>query len=821
LHQSEPAHRRSGAFLMMAIMLTIASLSLTTAMHAQSVREHRSFDNGWRFHLGDVTNGQAPAIADRGWREVDLPHDWSIEGPFSATNASGTAFLPGGTGWYRKTFDVPASMRGRQVSVRFDGVYRNSDVWINGKHLGHRPYGYSTFEYDLTPHLEVGSAQNVIAVRVDRPVVADSRWYPGTGIYRHVWLEVTGPMHIAPWGVYVTTPVVRDTEALVSVETRLVNETRAGQQVSLTTTVIDERGETIASATGADSIATGADRTFAQQVVVPRPKLWSPEHPQLYAVVSRAFVNGTLVDEQRTPFGVRTIAFTANDGFVLNGVSTKLKGVCIHHDLGALGAAFYEEALERRLRELKKIGVNAIRFSHNPMAPEAYDLADRMGFLVMDEAFDEWIGGKRKWAEGWNLGAVARRGYHEEFERWGVRDVQDMVLRSRNHPSVIMWSIGNEIDYPDDPFTNPRGRDGVKPNSLSANLMPAIARRLISAVKQLDTSRPVTMALADINASNATGVADMLDVVGYNYQEQFYERDHKAYPNRVIYGSENSRSLDAWRPVAVNAWVPGQFLWTGIDFLGEARRFPTHGSSAGLLDIEGFWKPSAYLRQAIWDSTPMVYAAAWTTGDEASRPDWLRSIGRTPLSERWAAPGETRSTVPVEVYSNCDSVELFLNGRTLGVKRIADRLMPALLWSVPNERGVVEAVAIKGGQPVARFQLKSTGKAERIELTPDRSVVLANGRQVATIVARLVDAEGNRVPDANLVVTFEVTGAGRALAVGNGDLTDNSISRTEKKAFQGRLVAVVRSAGESAGKVTIRATAPGLPAAETVLEVRP
>jgi beta-galactosidase len=817
------------------ILLTAALGALILAVvpsHAQAPRERQLFDNGWRFHLGDVTQGQSTALTDKDWRPVDLPHDWSIEGPYSPKNAAGTAFLPAGIAWYRKTFQLPVSMRGRKVSIRFDGVYRDSSVWINGVLLGSRPYGYATFEYDLTPQLHLGGPPNVLAVRVDHSVVADSRWYPGSGIYRHVWLNVTGPVHIAPWGTYVTTPLAGEAEALVSVETRLLNETPGEARATLVTSVLNERAEEVASVKEERPIAAGADRSFAQQLTVPHPGLWSPEQPRLYTAVSRVYVDGKVVDEQRTPFGIRTFYFSPDKGFVLNGRPIKMKGVCIHHDLGALGAAFFEEALERRLTRLQEIGVNAIRCSHNPMAPEFYDLCDRLGLLVMDEAFDEWIGGKRKWAEGRNSGPVARRGYNEAFEMWGVRDAQDMVLRDRNHPSIVMWSIGNEIDYPTDPFVHARGRhdnsippDPGKPEFLSANLMPAIARRLIAAVKQFDGTRPVTMALADIDASNATGVANLLDVVGYNYLEQHYERDHKAYPNRVIYGSENSRSLDAWRPVALNDYVGGQFLWTGINYLGEAGRYPTHGSNAGLLDLEGFRKPDAYFRQALWSAKPMVYAAAWGPGaaetDAARMAGWPRNLGRTPLVERWGWTDDPRKNIPLEIYTNCDSVELLLNGRSLGEKTIADRLLPALLWAVPNEAGTVEVVGKKAGVAAARFQLKSIGQPERIELSPDLKSLQNAGRQVSTIEVHVLDRDGNRVPNAAQTVTFEVAGAGRLVAAGNADLTDGSpATASQAKLYQGRAVAVVRSAGGS-GKITVRATAPGLTAGEVVLAVVP
>jgi hypothetical protein len=718
-------------------------------------------------------------------------------------------------------------MDGQRVVIRFDGVYRNSTVWINGVNLGSRPYGYSSFEYDLTSHLHFGAAPNVLAVRVDRTVVADSRYYPGTGIYRDVWLNVTGPVHIAPWGTYITTPVVGDAEARVSIETRLMNETPADAVATVVTSILDERDQEVGTAKEEEPVAAGKDRTFAQQVAVPLPSLWSPDQPHLYTAVSRVYRDGKVVDEQRTRFGIRSFHFSPDQGLVLNGRPTKMKGVCIHHDLGALGAAFFEEALERRLKSLKEIGVNAIRTSHNPMSPEFYDLCDRLGFLVMDEAFDEWIGGKRKWAEGRNNGPVSRHGYNEWFEEWGVRDAQDMVLRDRNHPSIIMWSIGNEIDYPTDPFVHPLNRvdraipvdPKAKPGP-SANLMPSIQRQLIGAVKQLDVTRPVTMALADINVSNLTGVADALDVVGYNYFEQYYERDHKAYPRRVIYGSENSRGLDQWRSVALNDYIGGQFLWTGMNYLGEAGRWPTRGSNAGLLDLEGFWKRDAYLRQALWSDKPMVYAAAWGPGlDESRMADWPKNVGRMQAVERWGWTNDPRKNIPIEIYSNCDSVEVLLNGRSLGEKPIADRLLPALVWAVPNEAGGVEVLGKKAGAVVARFQLKTIGPPERIELIPDLKTLKNDGRQVSTIEVRVVDRDGNRIPDGAQAVTFEVAGAGRLVGVGNADLTDGTPATGDHtKLYEGRAVAVVRS-GAGSGKITIRATAPGLTAGEAVLAV--
>ena len=804
-----------GAVLLWMLLVTLPA-------SAQAPRERQLFDDGWRFHLGEVPQGESPGLTDRSWREVDLPHDWSIEGPYDPQYASGTGFLPGGIGWYRKTFRLPVSVRGQRVSIRFDGVYRNSTVWINGELLGSRPYGYSSFEYDLTPHLRFGPGTNVLAVRVEREVVADSRWYTGSGIYRHVWLNVTGTLHVAPWGVYVTTPVVGEAEALVSVETRVMNESPGEALTRVVTSVLSAEGEEVAGTEEEEWIASGRDRTFVHEVALADPMLWSPQTPHLYTAVIRVYRDGVLVDEQRTEFGMRSFRFHPDRGLVLNGRPLKLKGVCLHHDLGVLGAAFFEEALARRLRSLKAIGVNALRTAHNPMAPEFYELADRMGFLVMDEAFDEWIGGKRKWADGWNVGVAERRGYHEYFDEWGVLDVQAMVLRDRNHPSIIMWSIGNEIDYPGDPFTHPRGRQtsaDAQPG-LSANLMAPIARRLLAAVKELDTSRPVTMGLADIDASNATGVADMLDVVGYNYQEQHYQRDHQAYPDRVIYGSENSQSVDAWRTVVLNDYVAGQFVWTGMSYLGEARQWPSHGSDAGLLDVQGFWKRDAYLRQALWSEEPMVYAVAWgPAADESRMADWPRAMGRVPAVERWGWTDDPRPGIPLEIYSNCDSVEVLLNGRSLGVRPIADPLVPALLWAVPNEEGTVEVRGRKAGAVAARFQLNTIGPPARLELTPDLSTVRAGGQQVSTVEVHVLDGNGNRIPDADLTVSFEVAGQGRLLAVASADLTDTTpVTAREVRLYQGRAVAVVRS-GAGPGRITVRATATGVAPTEVTIAV--
>jgi beta-galactosidase len=789
----------------------LALLAGTPAAFSASVRERLNFDQGWQFHCGEVAGGEAPTLRDDAWRRLDLPHDWSIEGPYSPGNASGTGYLPGGIGWYRKTFALPESLRGRKVFIEFDGVYRDSDVWINAHLVGHRPYGYASFQYDLSPYLNFGGTRNVVAVRVDHSVIADSRWYTGSGIYRHVWLTTTDPVHVAQWGTFVRTPVVTDGEALVSVEASVVNESKSAAGIRVVTVLEDPAGRQVATLSGEEQIAAGATRTFAYQGRVQRPQLWSLDHPDIYTAVTTVYAGDRQVDEYRTPFGIRSLRFDPNAGFFLNGQPMKLKGVCIHHDLGALGAAFFEAALERRLRLLKELGVNAIRCSHNPMAPELYDLCDRIGLLVMDEAFDEWTGGKHKWTQGWNVGVAGIRGYHEVFDEWSTRDLEDMVLRDRNHPSIVLWSIGNEIDYPGDPFTHPFGRDGAKPGTPSADVLPPIARRLAATVKGLDVTRPVTQALADIGASNATGLASLLDVTGYNYQEANYARDHQFYPERIILGTENSRTATAWEAVARNNWVVGQFLWTGIDYLGEADRYPSRGSQSGLLDFCGFRKPEAWFRQALWSSQPMVYAVAIQGAGAGNEPV---------TAEHWNWAGDGRKTVPVEVYTNCQTAELFLNGRSLGEKTVAGRNLPVLRWDVPNEPGIVRAIGKQGGTELARFELATAGAPDHIEMLPDKSALHSTGIDLAHIEVRVVDAQGRRVPGADQWIEFEVSGAGRLAAVDNADPLDISpVQAKRRRVWQGRALAIVRS-GREAGTITIRATGSGVKPAEATLTVR-
>ncbi len=562
--------------------ILIISLAILLSLGSKAQPPGRKivdFNFGWKFHKGDLAEGQSISLDDSEWRETDLPHDWSIEGPFSSDNSSCTGYLPGGIGWYRKSFIAEENPKDRKIFISFDGVYNNSEVWINNNYLGKRPNGYISFQYDLTPYIKYDS-ENLIAVKVDHSQDADSRWYTGSGIYRNVKLISTDWVHLKQWGVSCTTPVVSREKATLSVSSSIVND--AGKS-SVTITNTLWLGNKIAGrAVKKVRLAVGTVTTVNQEIFVDKPELWDIDDPNLYRLVTE--VKGkNILDELTTNVGFRTIQFDADKGFFLNGRNLKLKGICMHHDAGALGAAVPREEIARRLDILKEMGCNAIRTSHNPFSPDFLDLCDEKGFLVIGEAFDEWELPKKKWIQGWNVGTPGKQGYSEYFMDWAKKDLRDFIIRDRNHPSIIMWSIGNEVDYPNDPYTHPILDTEANPQTWAkfseslphADRLGEVARELSALVMDLDKTRPVTAGLASALMSNETGYADALDVAGYNYQESRYEADHKKYPGRPLYGSENGMTLEMWNYVADNDYVMGQFLWTGFEYLGEAGRFPT------------------------------------------------------------------------------------------------------------------------------------------------------------------------------------------------------------------------------------------------------
>lgn len=768
----------------------VFALLAAAGLHAAAVS---SFDAGWRFLKADAPGAEAPDFRDESWRLLNLPHDWAIEGPFDQKNPAGGAgaFLPGGVGWYRKRFVLPESDHNRRVYLDFDGVMANSDVWINGFHLGKRPYGYVSFRYELTGHVTFGArTPNVVAVRVDDSAQPASRWYPGAGIYRHVRLVFADPIHFDHWSTFVTTP----STSSVHVASRIVNQSETPRAVALEVTLLGPDGRAVKTAsTASRTLAAGETNEVALDLPVASPALWDLDHPNLYRAVAKVKAGPATLDEETVTFGIREFHFDAATGFWLNGKNFKIKGVCLHGDAGGLGTAVPLRAWERRLEQLRLLGVNAIRTAHNPPAPEFLDLCDRMGFLVMDEMFDCWTVGKTPYD------------YHLYFRDWSHVDTRDTVMRDRNHPSIILYSAGNEIhDTP------------------KADLAKEILRGLVDTFHQTDATRPVTQALFRPNVSHDydDGLADMLDVIGQNYRENEILAAHAAKPTRKIIGTENQHGRDVWLALRDNAAYAGQFLWAGIDYLGESRLWPGIANAAGLLDRTGAIKPMGYQRQSWWSDKPMVYItrrvapsapAVVDPGYEAQArraiqtlfPDW------TPSN---AAPHEENA----EVYSNCDSVELFLNGKSLGSQARPSNAA-ARTWRVPFEPGTLRAVGSNQGKTAATFELRTAGKPAKIVLQADRARIGAAWDDVAYITATLVDEHGVQVPNADRLLHFKVAGPGAIAAVDNADnASHESFQAPERTTFQGRCIAVVKAAVP--GRITFTATAEGIGAAAVTVE---
>ena len=787
----------------------LACVCAVLPLQLPAARVTQDFDADWLFSKGDFASAMMPGFDDRGWRSLVVPHDWSSEGPFSAEYVSGNGYAPGGICWYRKHFRLGPNRPVQSVAIEFDGVYDYSEVWVNGQFVGGRPFGFIGFQYALTPYVKWNGADNVVAVRVDHSRFADSRFYTGSGIYRNVRLIINDPIHIIGNGVFVLTPKVSVSETVVTVETTWTNTMESVREGMIQTTLLSPDGKIVETMESKRWFEPNRPAECSQQFIFPHPQLWNLSDPKLYHVVSKVIADGKVLDEVTTPFGIREFDFDADHGFVLNGVPTKLKGVCIHHDAGSLGAAVPDQVLERRLKLLKEIGVNAIRTSHNPPDPELLNLCDRLGFLVMDEAFDEFTPAKNKWVSGRNAGEPSRFGYAELFKEWSVTDVSDMVRRDRNHPCIILWSIGNEIDYANDPFSDPVLGEDYHPANPPATDLVKCAAPLVAAVKSLDHTRPITAALATVRMSNVVGLPELLDAVGYNYQEDRYPADHAKFPKRIIYGSENSQRYGAWRAVQTNDYISGQFLWTGIDYLGEANAWPNRASGAGLLDLCGFKKPLGWFRQSLWSDQPMVFLCA-----SESRGRRRGSAG----VEKWNWPAD--STVTVLCFANCPEVTLTLNDRIIGTKTLSQAVNGVLRWQLPFEPGTLKAVGRADGRAVCEYVLKTAGAATRIELLPDTLQLRAGGKEVCHVEFRIVDENGVRVPDADTPATFETTGPASLIGIGNGDLNSIEDCKTNRhRAFQGRGLAIIQ-AGAVPGDTILKATAPGLAPASITLQVR-
>jgi beta-galactosidase len=771
-------------------------------------RRRDSFDFDWRFELGDPPRAERPDHDDSRWRELSLPHDFSIEGPFckDAPGGGSHGFAPGGVGWYRKRFELaPRDLQGA-IWIEFDGVYQQSDVWLNGRHLGRRHNGYSSFHYELGEYARAG--ENVLAVRADNSDQPNCRWYSGSGIYRHVWLVRTGRAHVEHWGTYVTTPLISTELAEVRVRTR-VRSPASGFALELDTRVLDPDGREVAGEIAQAAADADPCTTFIQTLPVERPRLWSLEDRALYSIRSTVRGAGVVLDEYLTPFGVRSARFDAERGFVLNGQSVKLKGVCLHHDGGAVGAAVPERVLERRLEILKEFGCNAIRTAHNPPAPELLELCDRMGFLVIDEAFDKWHGLPE---EAWWMKSQCFGGDWE-------RDLRAMLERDANHPSIVLYSVGNET-----------GEPGSEP-------VNATLRRLVDFVRREEPSRQVTCALVlpraeklDERVERVISSARLTDVLGANYQEPLYELIHERAPDLPVLGTEafkyyrSSRELrtgfdpkNPWWDVAEHAWVAGQFLWVGIDYLGESNRWPLRGWPSGLLDTCGFPRPEAWFHKSVWRSEPVVKLAVFAAGPGDVANAWYAPT----LAAHWNFRAHEGRLLRLQTQTNCETVELVVNGVSHGQRRSADFPNRAIIWHVPWVPGKLEALGRNGARVVARDVLFTAGPVARLEVVADRVELSADGRDVSHVEVRLVDEHGVLVPDDDRRIEFALSGPGVILAVDNGDLEcEEPYQGKARTSRGGRCLAIVQ-AGRRAGTLEFLATAAELASARLRLTAAP
>jgi len=792
---------------MLGLRKGILAIALFAGIAASAqTRTHENFNRNWKFFLGDNDKAKESSFDDSKWRVLTLPHDWSIEGTFDEKNPAKPegGGLPTGIAWYRKSFTIPANASSKDIAIEFDGIYRDSEVWVNGKYLGKRPNGYISFQYDVTRYLNFGG-QNTIAIKVDNSLQPNSRWYSGSGIYRNVWLNTTSKTSVAHWGTFVSTPQVTKDKASVSIQTTIKN-TSKGETAEVQSIVYNAKGKAVASVKTSDVVLNGALTELKQTLYVAHPELWSITNPKQYKVVTTIISKGQVQDTYETSFGIRYFNFDAANGFSLNGQPLKILGVCNHHDLGALGAAFNVRAAERQLEILKAMGCNALRTAHNPPAPELLGLCDKMGFLVMDEAFDMW---KKK---------KTSKDYHKDFEEWHKADLEDMVKRDRNHPSIILWSVGNEI------------REQFDSTGI------AITKELVKTVKALDTTRLVMSALTEtIAEKNFIYQAGVLDIYGLNYNHKLYKDFPKNYPGQKFLATETTSALqtrgfydtppdtirrwprdgktkltegnaeiavssydnvsaywgatheETWKEVKKYPHVSGLFVWTGFDYLGEPTPYPWPARSSyfGIVDLAGFPKNAYYMYQSEWTNTPVLHLL----------PHWNWEKGKS--IDVWA------------YYNNADEVELFLNGKSQGVKKKTGEDLH-VEWKVNYEPGTLKAVSRKSGKIVLIREIKTAGAAAKIELSADRKNISSNGTDLSFITVKVLDAEGNLVPNADNLIKFNITGNGFIAGVDNGyQASMESFKVPYRKAFKGMCLAIIQST-EKSGKITLQASSEGL-----------
>lgn len=796
----------------------------------------QDFTGDWKFTLSDnIANYSSTDIDDSGWRSLNLPHDWSIEFDFSKDNAAtpGGGALPGGIGWYRKTFTVDKEKEGQKIYIDFDGVYWNSEVWINGVSVGKRPNGYISFRYDLTPHIKFGES-NMIAVKVDNSNQPNSRWYSGSGIYRNVWLVTKNPVHIAQWGINITTPEVSEDSAKIYIVTRIQNTTRKEPDISIENILVNHDGKVIGKSRSFSQSLRGMS-SVAQEIKVYYPTLWSVENPYLYKVITRLKEEGKVIDEYETTVGIRSFEFNAEKGFILNGKQVKINGVCNHHDLGCLGVAVNYRAIERQLEILKEMGCNGIRCSHNPPAPELLDLCDRMGFIVMNEAFDMWR--KKKSAHD----------YSQYFPEWYERDLTDLILRDRNHPSIFMWSIGNEVleqwthagtevldlQEANVLLNNSKKIDPKEFESGEVTFNMLLTQKLTEIVRSLDLTRPVTAGCNEARTVNHLFRSGALDIIGFNYQIQDYATAPQNFPGKPFIASETVSALmsrgfymlpsdsvniwperwdkpfsidyqqcssydnshvpwgttheETWKLIKENDFISGQYIWTGFDYLGEPTPFwwPSRSSYFGIIDLCGFPKDIYYMYQSEWTDKDVLHVFPhwnWTPGED---------------TDIWV------------YYNNADEVELFLNSQSLGIKKKeGDDLR--VWWRIPFEPGTIKAVARKDGKEFLSKEIKTAGEPVSIRLTADRENLEATGKDLSFITVEALDKDGNVVPLADNLIQFKVEGEGFIAGTDNGDPTNpNSLKKPERNLFYGKCLVVIQNNAKP-GNIKLTAKSDGL-----------
>jgi len=824
-----------------SVLFFLVIFSLLGCSSDQKPKESRSiidFNFDWKFYLGDLKGVQKTTIIDNDWKPVRLPHDWSVEHPFTQENTAGaTAFLPGGIGWYRKIFRVSENAKNKITTIEFDGIYSNAEVWINGHYLGKHPYGYTPITYDLTKYLKYNQ-DNLIAVKVDRSAYIDSRWYPGSGIYRNVKLVTKNKVHIPQWGVFVTTPEVTKNQAIVKLQTTVVNRSSKEQETTIRSSIFYE-GKKIGEIENTTRIQAGDSLKKEQELMVSQPNLWDVDNPVLYKTVSSIIQDNETVDVVETPFGIRTFKFDKDEGFFLNGKSTFLKGVCLHHDGGLVGSAVPKGVWQRRLKVLKEAGCNAIRTAHNPPSEEFLDLCDQMGFLVQDEAFDEWNNPKDKRHNyGQKEVDSLTVGYTEYFTAWSERDIKSMVMRDRNHPSIIMWSIGNEIEWTYPGYETATGYWGKnKPKNLNyywdeprysvdeikENFKVAkkgkydlakTAKQLVHWVKEIDTTRPVTANLTIPSVSNFSGYSDALDIVGLSYRQSVYDYVHQNYPDKTFLGTENWTQYHEWKQVLDKKFISGIFVWAGINYMGESKEWPARGSASGLLDYAGFKKPSYHMFKTLWSNEPHIYITTQVlekspykidaSNDKIieKEKDWAahKKWGWHAVNEHWNyIEGQN---IVVEVYTNEPAVELFLDERSMGIKKLNDQKDHVLKWVVPYQKGTVKAIGVKSG---IETTVKNAGKLQKMVVTSDTNTLVSNGYDVAHVTVQLQDEAGIPIKHKDEEIKFKIEGNVKILGVDNGGT--NIIEKYQSntiKTLNGKALLILQSNTEPS-KISIKA----------------